>query len=176
VWDAFEMYRWPGNVRELQNVIEQIVWTAQPDVPISLSQLPQALRTGTQAGLPGLDRRRQVSDDLYRAVLSGDYSFWDHIHPMFLNRDITRHDIRELVRRALSVTRGNYRGLLELFRIPSKDYKRFMNFLTTHDCRADFREFRNPTAELSTGPRVVRTLLPPLVHDVAVKASEKVAS
>ncbi len=51
-----------------------------------------------------------------------------------------------------------------------------MNFLTTHDCRADFREFRNPTVELSAGPRVVRTLLPPLVHDVAVKASEKVAS
>ena len=149
---------------------------AQPGVAVALSQLPEALRAGTQALLPGRDRRRQVSDDLYRAILSGDYSFWDHIHPMFLDRDITRHDIRELVRRALSVTRGNYRGLLELFRIPPQDYKRFMNFLTTHDCRADFREFRNPTAELTTGHRVGRVLLPPLVHDVAEKDSEKAAS
>jgi hypothetical protein len=24
-----------------------------------------------------------------------------------------------------------------------RDYKRFLNFLAAHDCRADFREFRN---------------------------------
>ena len=179
VWNALEMYRWPGNVRELQNVIEQLVWLAQPGAAVTLSQLPEALRTTTQAWLPGQDRRRQVSDDLYRAILNGDYSFWDHIHPMFLNRDITRHDIRELVRLALSVTRGNYRGLLELFRMPPQDYKRFMNFLTTHDCRADFREFRefrNPTAELAAGLRAVPALFPPAVHDVAAKDSERAAS
>ena len=33
------------------------------------------------------------------ALVSGGYSFWEHIHPLFLQRDITRHDMRELVRR-----------------------------------------------------------------------------
>ena len=106
--------------------------------------------------------RRQVADDLYRALVSGDYSFWIHIHPLFLSRDITRHDIRELVRRGLSTTRGSYRGLLELFKIPNEDYKRFMNFLATHDSRPDFREFRSPSAEMSHAPRIVRAPLPPL--------------
>ena len=32
-----------------------------------------------------------------------------------------------------------------MFGMPASDYKRFMNFLSTHDCAADFREFRNPT-------------------------------
>ena len=165
-WEALDKYHWPGNVRELQNVIEQMVWLAQPGVPVTLAQVPQTVRTSAQALLlPARERRRQVSDDLYQALVSGNYSFWVHVHPLFLNRDITRHDIRELLRRGLSITRGSYRGLLELFRIPPEDYKRFMNFLTTHGSRADFREFRNPNAEVSSGPRIVRAPLPPLVSD-----------
>jgi transcriptional regulator with PAS, ATPase and Fis domain len=165
-WAALDKYHWPGNVRELQNVIEQMVWLAQPGVPVTVAQVPQTVRTSAQALLlPSRERRRQVSDDLYQALVSGNYSFWIHIHPLFLNRDITRHDIRELLRRGLSITRGSYRGLLELFRIPPEDYKRFMNFLTTHGSRADFREFRNPNAEVSSGPRIVRAPLPPLVRE-----------
>jgi len=163
VWHAFEQYQWPGNVRELQNVIEQIVSLAQSGVPVSLSQIPVPVRSGTQAVPPGRERRRQVSDELYEALVSGHYTFWDHIHPLFLSRDMTRHDMRELVRRGLSVTRGNYRGLLELFRIPSHDYKRFMNFLTTHQTGADYREFRSPHAEWVPSTRRSRTLLPPFV-------------
>jgi hypothetical protein len=37
-----------------------------------------------------------------------------------------------------------------------------MNFLTTHGCRADFREFRSPNATVSTAVRPVRAPLPPL--------------
>jgi transcriptional regulator with PAS, ATPase and Fis domain len=165
-WEALDKYHWPGNVRELQNVIEQMVWLGQPGVPVTLAQVPQTVRTSAQALLlPARERRRQVSDDLYQALVSGNYSFWVHIHPLFLNRDITRHDIRELLRRGLSITRGSYRGLLELFRIPPEDYKRFMNFLTTHGSRADFREFRNPNADVTSGPRIVRAPLPPLGSD-----------
>jgi DNA-binding NtrC family response regulator len=161
VWKALERYRWPGNVRELQNVIEQMVWIAPADGSIELRHVPQVVRASNHP-LPARERRRQVADELYKALVQGDYSFWDHIYPIFLNRDITRHDIRALVRRGLSVSRGSYRGVLRLFKIPPEDYKRFMNFLATHDCRADFREFRSATAELSNAPRIVRSPLPPL--------------
>jgi len=157
-WQALERYRWPGNVRELQNVIEQVMWLATADRPVGVHELPQSIQAG-QAILPARERRRQVADDLYQAIVGGGYSFWEHIHPLFLIRDITRHDIRELVRRGLSVSRGNYRSLLQLFRIPKTDYKRFMNFLATHDCRIDYREFRNPHTQLARFPRVG---LPPL--------------
>jgi transcriptional regulator with PAS, ATPase and Fis domain len=163
VWKALDRYRWPGNVRELQNVIEQMVCMAQPGIPLTVKDVPHHVSMSAPALLPPRERRRQVADDLYRAVVNGDYTFWDHIYPMFLNRDITRHDIRELVRRGLSVTRGSYRGLVELLKISPDDYKRFMNFLSTHGCRADFREFRNhPLAEMRNAPRVVLTPLPNL--------------
>ena len=177
-WEALERYQWRGNVRELQNVMEQITALAiSPDTPIEVAQLPSPITTAAQTLRPARERRRQLADELYQAVVEGGYSFWEHIHPMFLRRDITRHDIREMVRCGLSVTRGNYRGLLDLFNIPSSDYKRFMNFLATHDCRPDFREFRNPTQpfdrrpqELFPGLPRVRALQP---TDAAIAAAEE---
>lgn len=150
-------YRWPGNVRELHNIVEQTVWLADGDL-VDVAQLPASIRTASPTVVPVRERRCQVADELYAAIVTAGYSFWDHIYPLFLSRDITRHDMRELVRRGLATTRGNYRALLKLFGMSSRDYKRFLNFLAAHDCRADFREFRNGTPEMMRRPQ----LLPPL--------------
>jgi hypothetical protein len=48
-----------------------------------------------------------------------------------------------LVRHALLQTSGNYRAVLRVLRMEPGDYKRFLNFLSTHDCTVDFREFRS---------------------------------
>ena len=158
--DAMQLlqrYRWPGNIRELQNVIEQAMWFADREM-IDVGHLPPTLRTNDTL-LPQRERRRQVADDLYDALVTGGYSFWEHIHPIFLSRDITRHDIRELVVRGLRTTHGNYRGLLRLFGIPTQDYKRFHNFLMAHGCKVDYRSFRQGTPEPARRPQL---LLPPL--------------
>ena len=143
---ALERYHWPGNVRELQNVVEQVAWmSGAPE--ISLQDLPEQVRSAPRAGLlPKRERRRQLADDLYGALVGGHYTFWGDIHPLFLNRDMTRHDLRQLLRCGLNTTRGNYRALLNLFGIPPTDYKRFMNFLAAHDCGVDFHPFRNDAA------------------------------
>ena len=147
---ALEQYRWPGNVRQLQNLIEQLSWMSSTD-EISIDDLPGALRMPAGTGiLPARERRRQVADDLYHGLVTSVYTFWDHTYPLFMNRDITRHDLRELVRRVLSTTCWNYRALVKLFGIPTKDYKRFLNFLAAHDCRVDFREFRTGNEHVPT--------------------------
>jgi DNA-binding NtrC family response regulator len=142
--ELLHRYRWPGNVRELQNVVEQAIWQSGAD-EILPEHLPASVRTA-EGLVHSRERRRQVADDLYDALASGGYSFWDHVHPLFLSRDITRHDIRELVRRGLQTTRGSYRGLLALFKMSPLDYQRFHNFLTAHGCKVEFREFRNGDA------------------------------
>jgi transcriptional regulator with PAS, ATPase and Fis domain len=139
---ALERYSWPGNVRELQNLIEQLAWTAASD-EITLRDLPEFVRTAQSGGvLPRRERRRQAADDLYAALVGQHYTFWEHIHGLFLRRDMTRHDLRQLLSRGLTTTRGNYRALVNLFGMPDSDYKRFMNFLAAHDCVVDFRPFR----------------------------------
>jgi transcriptional regulator with PAS, ATPase and Fis domain len=156
--EALCRYRWPGNVRELQNIVEQAMWLSRGDL-VDVAQLPELIRVPAQPVRPTRERRVQVADELYTALVHGGYSFWDHVYPLFLSRDITRHDMRELVRKGLSTTRGNYRQLLKLFGMANQDYKRFLNFLAAHDCGADFRAFRHGTAEAQRPPRLI---LPPL--------------
>jgi transcriptional regulator with PAS, ATPase and Fis domain len=140
--EALLKYRWPGNVRELRNVVEQLVWLSSGGV-VAVEHLPVSMR-----GEPGLlitpiaDRRSRVADELYDALVKQGASFWEQVYPMFLARDITRHDLRELVRRGLRESRGRYKSLLALFGMSSRDYRRFMNFLAAHECGVGVREFR----------------------------------
>jgi transcriptional regulator of acetoin/glycerol metabolism len=138
---------------------DEALWMASGSM-VEMSHLPPSVQASADQVLPVKERRKQVADELYQALVAGGYSFWEHIHPLFLERDITRHDMRELVRRGLGTTRGNYRSLLRLFGMPASDYKRFLNFLAAHDCNVDFRAYRNGTAP--TGPIRAPRLLPPL--------------
>jgi transcriptional regulator with PAS, ATPase and Fis domain len=140
-WEALESYDWPGNVRELQNVVEQLIWMSSAEV-IDVQHFPPAMQTTVNRALPVRERRRQPADDLYAGLVAGKFSFWDQIHRMFLDRDITRHDLREVIRRGLTTSGGSYRGLVTLFGMDSGDYKRFFNFIAAHDCGINARAYR----------------------------------
>jgi len=139
---VLEAYSWPGNIRELQNVVEQLVWMTPGDT-IQLEQLPVAVRLAKPVIEPTRERRRQVADELFDQLLAGEREFWTHVHPRFLSRDLTRHDVRQLVGRALSATSGNYRAALKLLGMADDSYKRFLNFLAAHECAIDFRPYRS---------------------------------
>ena len=134
-------YKWPGNVRELRNAVEHAVFHTDDHV-IPVEALPPSVTAAApDAIVLQRDRRSRIADDLYEALVSAGYSFWDHVQPLFLSRDITRQDLRELVHLGLANARGSYTGLLTLFGIESTDYQRFLNFLAAYDCVVDFRLF-----------------------------------
>lgn len=137
-------YHWPGNVRELRNVIEQVTWTAAGD-RVDLDELRQIVRLGPERTASG-ERSCQMANALFEELRSGHVTFWGDVYTRFLSRDMTREDLRALVRRGLEHSGGNYRAMLPLFGIEATDYKRFLNFLAAHDCAPDFRRFRPPRA------------------------------
>ena len=138
-------YHWPGNVRELQTPVEQLVWMAGVSV-IDVQHLPAPFRTPGLRVVSMVERRRQLADDLYAGVIARTISFWGELYPLFLSRDVTRHDLREVLRRGLRTTSGSYRALIPLFGMEPHDYKRLLNFLAAHDCNVDPRPFRKRTA------------------------------
>ena len=87
-----QRYRWPGNVRELQNVVEQAIWLSgatddrrrAPAAVVAGARAERCCRRASAAG-------RSPTTCTTRSSRGG-YSFWEHIHPLFLSRDITRHD------------------------------------------------------------------------------------
>jgi transcriptional regulator of acetoin/glycerol metabolism len=164
-------YRWPGNVRELLNVLEQLVWLSPTGV-VDVEHLPPALRSSPQLLAPRPDRRRQAADELYDALVKQRASFWEYVYPMFLARDIARHDLRELVRRGLQESKGRYKSMLTLFGMPSTDYRRFMNFLAAHECSVAVKEFRRegPASETPAD------MPPPFIEPPAFAPGPMVAS
>jgi hypothetical protein len=75
-------------------------------------------------------------------MIDGGQSFWSAVHPQFMSRDLRRSALRTLVALGLERTAGNYRMVVELFNMPTTDYKRFMSFLRKHDCLLRFHTFR----------------------------------
>jgi DNA-binding NtrC family response regulator len=147
-WKAMEHYYWPGNVRELVNVVEQGAEQVDGSV-ISLDDLPESIRGYGGDGIrPKEERRRHVADDLFTKLVDGESDFWRDVHDVFIARDLTRDDLRGVVRRGLAATRGSYRALLTLFGMHEREYKRLLNFLAAHDCAVDFRPYRGARRRL----------------------------
>jgi two-component system nitrogen regulation response regulator NtrX len=135
-------YPWPGNVRELENVIERLVVTGQAET-IKLDDLPIEVRTQRSVMIrPKRERRRTVADDLYKRLVEGHESFWTAVYPLYMQREITRSNVRDLVRKGLEEARGNYKIVTRLFNMDTRDYKKFLNFLRKHDCQLPFKEYR----------------------------------
>ncbi len=136
-------YDWPGNVRELKNVVERLVVRARTQV-IAPDDLPPEI-----VGRPRSDRERSapmrtsVAEAMYDRMVRGGESFWSVVYPPFIARDLTRDDLRLVVRKGLEQARGTYKLLVQLFNMPPTDYKRFLNFLRKHDCHMPFQRFRS---------------------------------
>jgi DNA-binding NtrC family response regulator len=132
---ALMHFSWPGNVRELRTVIERLVGTAG-SATIAPENLPVGIRPRrTAPPVPSRQRRAAVCEELFvRLVANGD-SFWSSVYPLFMEREITRTDVRDLVRRGLEVARGNSHALVRLFNMPPSDHKRFIGFLRKYDCQ-----------------------------------------
>lgn len=148
--DKLKAYDWPGNVRQLRNVVERLVIRNQTDT-ISHTDLPRELwsgdsRTDAPTELPS---RKSKGDSLYERMVETGDSFWTVIYDPFMLRDLTREDLRVSVARGLNETRGSYTGLVPLFNLPPKDYKRLLNFLRKYECRLPFQKFRAMPAKVS---------------------------
>jgi two-component system response regulator HydG len=136
---------WPGNVRELKNVVERIVIRHQTG-EVDRADLPlEVLRSVPAAAVavPAPKAARPVSESLFDQMVTARQSFWSVVYAPFISRDLTRDDLRAIIRKGLEQTSGNYRVLVELFNMPQDDYKRFLGFLRKYQCHVPFQEFRS---------------------------------
>jgi len=139
-----EAYAWPGNVRQLRNVVERLVVRAGNGI-IASADLPREVMTlGEQAAGGGADAAAPQSrvSRIFEEMVRDGKSFWNVVHQPFMDRDLTREDLRALVRQGLALTRGSYKSTVQLFNMPPEDYKRFLNFLRKFHCQAPIDEFR----------------------------------
>jgi DNA-binding NtrC family response regulator len=164
--EQLESYDWPGNIRELKNVAERVAvrHAGQLLTPRELSMRvstprPAAVGSAGAHAAPAAS----LADALYDRMTRNGESFWQVVFVPFMARDLTRETVREVVRRGLEYTQGNYRMMAPLFNFPATDYKRFLNFLQKHDCHVPFQHFR-----LIARPAKAEPAVPALPLDVKV--------
>jgi transcriptional regulator with GAF, ATPase, and Fis domain len=160
---ALVAYRWPGNIRELKNIVERLVVRAHGPL-IELDDLPSEVSrrgaphlvtsTGVKTGDQQAAQLSSAARELASLMIDDGESFWSAVHPQFMSRDLTRTELRKVVQFGLERANGSYRLLVPLFNMPAADYKRFLNFLRTHDCHLPFQRFR--PAPAAARPLVAR--------------------
>jgi len=142
VYQVLGEYAWPGNIRELENVIERLIVRGGNE-PVSLADLPPEVRAQQGVALRAKhERRRTVADDLYKRLTEERQSFWATVYPLYMQREITKSNVRYVIRKGLQESRGNYKIVARIFNMEPRDYKRFLNFLRKHDCQLPFKDYR----------------------------------
>ena len=136
--DALRDYSWPGNVRELRNLAEQLV-VKSTGRSIDRADLPFHVIGALESGGPAAASLEPApetapADRAWNRIVADGISFWTAVYKPFMDRELTKADVRLIVRRGLKESRGSYRQLTELFRLTPRDYRRFLAFLHQHDC------------------------------------------
>jgi transcriptional regulator with PAS, ATPase and Fis domain len=150
--DSLQRYGWPGNIRQLKNIAERLIVSGHVG-PITVDELPPEIHGASyeepsaQNDQPDSPRR---AEELLNRMIVGGESFWSAVYGPFMVRDLTRDDVRFIVRKGLLKTRGNYAGLMQAFNMAPDDYKRFLNFLRKHQCQLNFHAFRSTSTEHAT--------------------------
>src|SRR5688500_12739253 len=140
--EALTSHTWAGNVRELENVIERIIVRGRGEM-VTLDDLPPEVRTQHGVAVrPKRERRLTVAGDLYKPLTEERETLSSLLYPLSMQREITKGNVRDLVRKVLEESRGNYKIVSRIFNMQAHEYKKFLNFLRKHDCQLPFKDYR----------------------------------
>jgi sigma-54 specific flagellar transcriptional regulator A len=127
---ALKSYSWPGNVSQLRSVVERLVAGSAGEV--RSKDLPVGIRPRQDQLGQGI--RPSVGEELFSRIQTTGDSFWSAVYPLFMKREITRTDLRDLISRAFQKARGNAEELVHLLNMPASDRQKFARFLRKYGC------------------------------------------
>lgn len=123
-WEALYHHDWPGNIRELITVLKRAGVIDKET--IEGQDIQQIINTSYRKKdyHETTDKINQIWDE----IKSGK-SFWKVAKVPYLDRELNRCEVKEIIKRGLQETGGKYKGLLKLFNLEEREYKNFMRFL-----------------------------------------------
>jgi transcriptional regulator with GAF, ATPase, and Fis domain len=126
-WEVVEKYDWPGNIRELKSVLKRAGILGGDTIRGQDIQhiINQSSFTGP------VDKRSDITVKIRQELESGK-NFWEAVKKPFLERNINRDQVKEILRSGLRDAGGRYVDLLPLFNLDPGDYHRFMAFLSDY--------------------------------------------
>ena len=133
---ALSTHRWPGNVREVRSVV---------DTGFHIAEGPQITPADFSGALEVAARELQNSanaqaiGEICGRLAAGEGCFWEDVHRPFLERDLNRAEVREIISRGLQSSHGSYKRLLNVFGLAQDEYLKFMDFLRHHRLKPELQ-------------------------------------
>ncbi|MEP6668090.1 MAG: sigma 54-interacting transcriptional regulator [Chthoniobacter sp.] len=131
-------HKWPGNIRELKSIVTIGYSLSDGEFiePCDFeAQLERSCGSATVAATSAASPGAEV--DSYVRMVDGKECFWDAVYAPFMERDLNRTQVRQLLQRGLTETAGNYTRLANLFNVPTDQYHKFMDFLRHHGLKPE---------------------------------------
>lgn len=129
-WEVVRAYDWPGNIRELKSVLKRAA-ILSVDSSITGTDIRGVI---DQNPMNLLSTKNGKVERIWEELRSGN-DFWEAVKKPFLARDICRDHAKEIIANGLEEVGGKYKDLLPLFNLDSKEYHRFMTFLSDYKLR-----------------------------------------
>jgi len=123
-WEAIYDYDWPGNVRELITVMTRAGILLNS--PITGKGIREIIEKSSYKKV--YEEQTHKIERIWEQMENGE-NFWELVKKPFLDRDLNREEVKEIIRSGLVRASGKYKNLLELFNLRENEYKRFMKFL-----------------------------------------------
>lgn len=121
-WKVVLAHDWPGNVRELIHVIKRAgIQLKGPVIGKEIETIIHHRADRENENGPGLEH-------LFKAVDSGN-SFWETAWKQFLDRDLSRREMRAFLERYYINSDRNLKTMSRDLNIEEKDYPRFISAL-----------------------------------------------
>ena len=149
--NVLQAFDWPGNVRQLRNVAERVVVRLKPGQEVMPIDLPREILSGWLPSSKPTEAppSRTRTDLMFERLVEGRESFWTVVYEPFMDRDITRDDLRALIAHGLELTNGSQSDLLGLFNVEPGDARRFTGVLRKYQCQPE-PHVRHSEAPLDT--------------------------
>jgi DNA-binding NtrC family response regulator len=125
-WEVMLNYNWPGNVRELITVLKRA--GIMFDSPISGDDIQSIIKQGIyKTSFESEDETDKF--ELVWEDLKAGKSFWDGLWARFIDRDVDRHFVKKILKKAYTESSNNFKKMNELLNVEKKDYHTFMSLV-----------------------------------------------
>jgi transcriptional regulator with GAF, ATPase, and Fis domain len=131
-----QQYPWPGNVREARGLVDTGFHLSEGEL-IEPGDFIESLEDLSRIRQMEVVPFTRIPTTLYAKLIAREGTFWGLILEPYLERDLKRDEVKELIKQGLTETRGSYKKLLDLFGVAQEDYLKLMDFLRHHKLKPE---------------------------------------
>jgi transcriptional regulator with PAS, ATPase and Fis domain len=123
-WETLYNHDWPGNLRELITVLTRI--GIQCENTVSGKDLQDIIHQSQYQGTvpPRGDKAERIRKDIDTGK-----GFWEVVWQPFINREIDRETMKEILKRAYDEGKHNFKRMTKILNMDNKDYHTFMSLM-----------------------------------------------